>query len=70
MFSKAGIAELHGAMHERLDLLISHVATVPDELRRKLIPGFGHPSIWKQLVHVLTCEEGWVHDLQNAPFPG
>ena len=70
MFTKAGIAELHGATHERIALLISHVATVPDELRRKLIPGFGHPSIWKQLVHVLTCEEGWVHDLQNDPFPG
>jgi uncharacterized damage-inducible protein DinB len=21
-------------------------------------------------VHILTCEEGWVHDLQNKPFPG
>ena len=70
MFSKAGITELHGVMHERVDLLISHVATVRDELRHQLIPGFGHPSIWRQLVHILTCEEGWVHDLQNQPFPG
>lgn len=70
MFSKAGITELHGTTHERTDLLISHVATVPDELRRKPIPGFGHPTIWKQLVHILTCEEGWVCDLQNKPFPG
>jgi uncharacterized damage-inducible protein DinB len=53
-----------------VDLLISDVATVPDELRRKPIPGFGHPTIWKQLVHILTCEEGWVCDLQNKPFPG
>jgi uncharacterized damage-inducible protein DinB len=70
MFTKAGIIELHAAMHERLDLLLRHVATVPDELRHKQLSGFGHPSIWKQLVHILTCEEGWVHDLQNRTFAG
>ncbi len=70
MFSKAGMIELHAVTHERLDLLLRHVATVPDDLRHKLIPGFGHPSVWKQLVHILTCEEGWVHDLQNKVFPG
>ena len=70
MFSKDGIVELHATTHERLDLLLRHVATVPEELRHKPISGFGHPSIWKQLVHILTCEEGWVHDLQNKAFPG
>jgi uncharacterized damage-inducible protein DinB len=70
MFSKAGIIELHATTHERLDLLLRHVATVPDDLNHKPISGFGHPSIWKQLVHILTCEEGWVHDLQSKPFPG
>ena len=70
MFSKEGILELHSAMHERLDLLLQHVATVPVELWRKEITGFGHPSIWKQLVHILTCEEGWVHDLQYERFEG
>jgi DinB family protein len=70
VFTKAGIAELHGAMHERLDLLLGHFATVPDSLHHRPIPGFGHSSIWKQLVHILTCEEGWVHDLQDKTFAG
>jgi uncharacterized damage-inducible protein DinB len=70
MFSKAGIVELHATTHERLDLLLRHVATVPEELVHNPISGFGHPSIWNQLVHILTCEEGWVHDLQNKAFPG
>ena len=70
MFTKAGIVELHTAMHERLDLLLHHIASVPEELLHKPISGFGHSSIWKQLVHILTCEEGWVHDLQNQPFTG
>ena len=69
MFTKVGIIDLHTATHERLDLLLSHVATVPDDLCHKPISGFGHASIWKQLVHV-TCEEGWVHGLQNKTFPG
>ena len=70
MFTTAGIIELHATMHERLDLLLRHIATVPEELHYKPMSGFGHPSIWKQLVHILTCEEGWVHDLQNQPFAG
>ena len=70
VFTKTGIIELHAAMHERLDLLLRHIETVPEGLHHKPIPGFGPPSIWKQLVHILTCEEGWVHDLQNQPFAG
>jgi len=52
MFSKSGITELHNATHESVDILLEHVATVP------------------QLVHILTVEEGWVHDLQSKPFDG
>ena len=69
-FTQDGLIELHTAMHERLDLLLRHVATVPDELWRKPIAGFGQPTVWKQLVHILTCEEGWVHDLRYKPFAG
>ena len=70
MFAKAGIVDLHGTTHERLNLLLSHVATVPDNVLRESISGFGHPSVWKQLVHILSCEEGWVHDLQDKTFVG
>jgi uncharacterized damage-inducible protein DinB len=65
MFTRAGIVELHSAMHNRLDLLLGHIATVPDELRHKPLLGFGHPSVWKQLLHILSCEDGWVRALQN-----
>ena len=72
MFTKSGIIELHATIHERLDLLLRHVATVPGNFHYKQISGFGHPSIWKQLVHILTCEEGSIsiHDLQNKAFSG
>ena len=70
MFTKDGIRELHGAMHESLDVLPQHVATVPDNLLHQPIEGFGFPTVWKQLRHILTCEEGWVHDLQHKEFAG
>jgi uncharacterized damage-inducible protein DinB len=70
VFAKAGIRELHGAAHDSLDVLLRHVATVPDRLLRQPIDGFGLPTVWKQLVHILTVEEGWVHDLQFKEFPG
>ena len=70
MFAKDGIRELHGGMHESLDVLLRHVVTVPDYLLRQRIEGFGFPSVWKQIVHILTVEEGWVSDLQFKIFPG
>ena len=70
MFTKDGIKELHAATHERLDTLLDHVATVPDPLLREPLPGFGFPTVWLQLIHMLTCEEGWVYDLQAKLFHG
>jgi uncharacterized damage-inducible protein DinB len=70
MFTKSGIIELHGATHDCLDVLLRHVATVPDNPLREPIAGFGFPTVWKQLVHILTVEESWVHDLQSKAFGG
>jgi len=70
MFTKSGIRELHGAAHESLDILLHHVEGVPASLLRVPIAGFGFPTVWKQLIHLLTVEEGWVHDLQDQAFAG
>lgn len=65
MFTKSGIKELHGATHESLDVLFRHVATVPDNLLCEPLVGFGFPTVLKQLTHILTVEDSWVHNLQN-----
>ena len=70
MFTKAGILQLHAATHESLDILLTRIATVPDNLLRQPLEGFGFPTVWRQLVHILTVEENWVHDLQFKPFDG
>jgi uncharacterized damage-inducible protein DinB len=50
--------------------LLHHLGRVPDHLLREPVAGFGFPTVWKQLVHTLTVEEGWVHDLQCKAFAG
>ena len=68
MFTKAGIRELHGATHESLDVLLRHIASVPDRSLREALPGFGFPTVRQQLTHILSVEESWVHNLQNKAF--
>jgi len=67
MFTKSGIRELHSATHQTLDVLFRHVGGVPANLLRESLPGFGFPTIWKQLTHILRVEEGWVRALQDKP---
>jgi uncharacterized damage-inducible protein DinB len=70
MFTKAGIKDLHHEAHQSLDLLMRHVATVPEHFWRQSIAGFGFPTISQQLVHILNVEEAWVHALQCKDFRG
>ena len=65
MFTTDGIQELHGWTHESLDILLRHVASVPGERLREVVPGFGIATVWMQLVHIVEGEEVWVCDLQG-----
>jgi hypothetical protein len=51
MFTKAGIIELHSETHDRLDILLRHITTVPDNLLREPVAGFGSPTVWKVLIN-------------------
>jgi uncharacterized damage-inducible protein DinB len=68
VFTKSGIGELHALTHERMTILLRHIESIPEHLHREPLPGFGFPTIWKQLIHIFSVEEGWVHDLQKKPF--
>ena len=68
MFTKDGISALHAWTHESLDLLLRHVLSVPAGVLHVPITGFGFPTIWKQLVHILEVEEAWICDLQDKPW--
>ena len=69
MFDKNGIAQLHSWTHESLDILLEHMAKVPSEKLKQELTGFGFPTVWKQLMHILEVEEGWVDVIQAKPAP-
>src|SRR5215469_9915751 len=67
MFDKDGIAQLHSWTHQSLDILLKHIAQVPSEKLKQELMGFGFPTVWKQLMHILGVEEEWVCVLQDKP---
>src|SRR5580704_8560248 len=69
MFNRDGIRTLHGVTHDRLDLLLDHVAKLPPADFVREIPGFGFASVRDQLAHLLGAEERWGHRLQHLPLP-
>jgi uncharacterized damage-inducible protein DinB len=69
MFNREGIRTLHGVTHDRLDLLLDHVAKLPPADFVRELQGFGFASVRDQLAHLLGAEERWVHRLQSLPMP-
>jgi hypothetical protein len=68
--TRGGIGELYGWTHESLNIeslniLLRHIASVPGERLREVVPGFGIATVWKQLAHIVEGEELWVCDLQD-----
>jgi uncharacterized damage-inducible protein DinB len=68
MFTHEGIRLFHSWTHGCLDVLIDHLRTLPADVLSLEVPGFGHPTIRHQFVHVLSVETAWVCGLKNAPI--
>lgn len=68
MFTKEGIRALHGWTHDSLDLVYAHALALTPQQFVIEIPGFGRASVRDQLMHVIACEQGWVHGLQNLSW--
>ena len=68
MFTLDGIRKFHHWTHASLNLLLDHLSTVPAEAYAKELPGFGSPSIRRQVLHIMNCEEFWIHALLHLPY--
>jgi uncharacterized damage-inducible protein DinB len=66
--SKAAFRDMYGSMHDCLNVVLDHTASIPADLLAKEIAGFGHPTVLDQLAHVLAAEAAWVHRLQSLSF--
>jgi uncharacterized damage-inducible protein DinB len=59
MYDAEGLMDIHARAHESLRRLISYCGTLTtDELHRQL-PGFGFPTVLRQLVHTIGAEVYW-----------
>jgi uncharacterized damage-inducible protein DinB len=65
--SKAAIRDLHGSMHESLDIVLDLMGRMPQGSLATKLAGFGHATIREQITHVLTTEARWVRALQLLP---
>ncbi len=68
LFTKAGIHKLHACMHDCLDAILTHAASMPVDLLAAEVAGFGRPTLRHQIAHVLTTELAWVRALQLLPI--
>jgi uncharacterized damage-inducible protein DinB len=59
MYNAETLLDIHARAHESLRRLIAFCGTLTtDELRRPL-PGFGFPTVLRQLVHTIGAEVYW-----------
>lgn len=68
MFTLEGIRKFHDWTHASLALVLDHLSTIPASEYARELPGFGFPTLHRQVVHILNCEGFWIHVLQGLPF--
>jgi uncharacterized damage-inducible protein DinB len=68
VFTLDGIRKFHGWTHASLSLLLEHLSTLSEGDYTKELPGFGSPTVRRQVVHLINCESFWIHALQGLPF--
>src|SRR5205823_942657 len=61
--SRNAVLEFHACLHECLDIIINHIAPVPDAILTREVHGFGHPTLRDQIAHILSTETAWISGL-------
>lgn len=68
MFTVDGVRKFHSWTHACLSLVLDHLSTIPTSDYGKELPGFGFPTLHKQVIHIFNCEGFWIHTLQGRPY--
>src|SRR5215218_8710894 len=59
MYNAETLLDIHARAHESLRRLIAFCGTLTDDELRRSIPGFGMPTVHRQLVHTVGAEVYW-----------
>ena len=70
VFTRAGLKTFHAWTYGSLEVLLRHLAKLPDELFSQEVDGFGFDTLQRQLLHVLECEAAWLQWLRGKGHPG
>jgi uncharacterized damage-inducible protein DinB len=68
VFTIDGIRKLHGWTHASLDLVLTHLSTLPSNDYVREVSGFGFATLRDQAVHIFNCEGFWVSTLQGTEY--
>jgi uncharacterized damage-inducible protein DinB len=68
MFTVDGIREFHFWTHDSLRLVLDHLSTIPASEYTTEVPGFGFPTLRKQVIHIFNCEGFWISTIQGLTF--
>ncbi len=69
MFTAAGLKSFHSRAHSSLDVLLTHLRTMPADLLLAELSGFARANIRDQMFHTIANEIFWMHGLQLLPIP-
>jgi uncharacterized damage-inducible protein DinB len=59
MYTADALLDIHARAHESLRRLIEFCGTLSDDELRRRLPGFGMPSVHRQLEHTIGAEVYW-----------
>jgi uncharacterized damage-inducible protein DinB len=68
VFSVEGVQKFHNWSHASLNLLLDHLSKIQSGDYVKELPGFGFPTLQKQIIHIFNCEGFWIHTLQGLQY--
>ncbi len=65
MYTTAAVLDMHERAHKSLERLIQHCGQLSVEEIDRELPGFGYPSIRRQLEHMIGAQEYWVRVIRG-----
>lgn len=68
MFTRDALLKQYEWAHNSLSIMLEHCARLDSEELARELPGFGHPSVHDQLVHIAEAELFWFRIAQGLPW--
>jgi uncharacterized damage-inducible protein DinB len=65
MLSRDGLLAIYGWQQECFDILFAHCGQFTEQDLQREFDGFGQPSLWASLLHIVAVENYWLFNLSG-----